>query len=557
MNDILFFVRLLKPNRYGWLGALLLSLLTVATGLGLIALSGSFITASALAGIAAPDGVAVAFNFMQPAVQIRLLAMVRTASGYAERLLAHHLTFHYLAELRVWFFRQLLTQNNSLSVGHRSGEILTVMSRHIDALDQLPLRLIVPGLSALLLISASVIGLGMFSWILSVCIALIALLLCLVLPFMLNRLNRDHAAGFSQCYSQYKALQTQMLQGVQDLCVFQAYDGFANRLNQLAQQLAHDRSRSQLLNAGGAAFNGLIVQAGVILVAIAGSVWVGHENMDAAVYVMLVLLVLSLSEWLSGIGQGLGAFAEAQTAATAIRSFVPSDSVGVSEPQLQIPPEQGVIELQNLHFSYPGRLPVFDGIDLNIQPKEKIALLGGNGEGKTTLLHLICGLLDGHPGQIIYDGKALNAYHRNTYIQRFGLLSQHSKIFTGTVWDNLKLAKPEADESELYPVLQQVGLESLANTGQGLNRWLGEGCLQLSTGEARRLALARVLLKNPAILLLDEPTENLDRHTEQKLLSVIDEWAQDKTVILVTHKPEALVLVNRVYQLQGGKLEFV
>ncbi len=554
MNDFLFFIRLLQSHRQGWLGALFLTLLTASSGLGLIALAGWFITASTLAGIAAPDGVAIAFNFMQPAVQIRLLAMTRTLSGYVERLVTHNLTFHYLAQLRVWFFRQLLTQNTHWAASYRSGEVLTVMSRHIDELDKLPLRLLLPSLSALALSGVSVIGLGQYSMALGALMGLLAVLLCFVLPLLIHYLNREHVFRFTTAYSAYKALQTEMLQGIQDLCIFQAYDRFANRLNDLAVKLAKNRYQSVNLNACWAAFNVLLTQAGLIVVVIAGSVWVLNETLDAAIYVMLVLFVLSLTEWLSAIGLGLGTLAEAQSAAMAVRSFVQAKSAIPVQPVFKTIPARGEIELQQISFAYPGRLPLFHDVSLKIGVGEKIALLGTNGEGKTTLLHLLSGLLDGYQGQVLYAGQSLTAYDRNAYIRHLGLLSQHSKIFTGTLQDNLKLAKPEADESELYQVLQQVELSYLANSGLGLKRGLGEGGLQLSTGEARRLALARVILKKPPILLLDEPTENLDRQTEFKLLSLIQEWAKDKTLILVTHKPAALSLVERVYQLQDGNI---
>jgi ATP-binding cassette subfamily C protein CydC len=219
-------------------------------------------------------------------------------------------------------------------------------------------------------------------------------------------------------------------------------------------------------------------------------------------------------------------------------------------------PDRYDLQLNDVSFRYSdqqGR--VLNNISLTIPQGSKIAIIGPSGSGKTTLLQLLMRYYDPEQGSVVLAGQNIRQFDADELIRCFGVLSQRSQLFASTIKENLLIAKPNATTTELNAAIKAAGLESfISYLPEGLDTWVGESGVKVSGGEARRIALARLYLKNAPVLILDEPTEGLDSNTERDVFTALANFARDKTVVMVTHRRAGLGLVNVVYAMEQGSL---
>lgn len=217
-------------------------------------------------------------------------------------------------------------------------------------------------------------------------------------------------------------------------------------------------------------------------------------------------------------------------------------------------PAQVALAFRQVTFRYPQQSsPALENISLQIAAGEHIAILGRTGCGKSTLLQLLTRAWDPAQGEILLNDQPLSGLSEATLRQSMSVVPQRVHLFSATLRDNLLLAAPEADDTLLCATLEKVGLEKLLEDG-GLNGWLGEGGRQLSGGELRRLAIARALLHDAPLMLLDEPTEGLDAATESQILHLLAEVLREKTVLMVTHRLRGLARFNQIIVMDNGQI---
>jgi ATP-binding cassette subfamily C protein CydC len=225
----------------------------------------------------------------------------------------------------------------------------------------------------------------------------------------------------------------------------------------------------------------------------------------------------------------------------------------IAEPAEALPLSENYgLQLKNVSFRYAEQDEwLIKDLSLNIPQGSKIAIVGNSGMGKTSLLHLLLRFFDPQQGLLLLNGEDYKNFNSDELLSCFGLLSQRSQLFTTTIKGNLLIGKADATETELNAAIVAAGLESfIQKLPDGLETWVGEQGLKVSGGEARRIALARVYLKNAPIILLDEPTEGLDAKTEDDVLKALEMLARNKTLIMVTHRSAGLRLAEQVYQLK-------
>ncbi len=556
MRDLLFFLKLFKPYK-GWLIAgMFLSLVTSLASITLLTLSGWFITSSAIAGILAPDGIAVTFNFLQPAAEIRGLAIIRTFGRYAERLITHEATFRVLAEIRTWFFAKLIPLAPSYLASKRSADLLHNITQDIDALDALYLRLGAPIIIAFLGSLIVISFIASYSMQLSLFVCFILLITAVIIPWIYNSLGCQGAKQITEQTAEFKIAQIEVLQNITELKAFNAYKRFKTMLLGLSDKLLNTQRSNNQLTAQSSALTLLIYQLTVATSLIASAWLFQQHNISAAVFVMLVFCVLAVFELVIPLSAAMQMLAKTQASAQRIRHIVEQKPL-VAEP---LTPKKiistGTISIKNLSFRYTEQSDwILKNIQLDIPQGSKTAIIGESGAGKSTLLQLILRFYDAQQGSIEYSGIDYKKITSNNLMEQFSVLSQRTELFAATIKQNLLIAKPKATNSEISRAIKQAGLNKfIKQLPEGLNTWIGEHGSKVSGGEARRIALARMYLKDAPILLLDEPTEGLDKVTENDVLVTLEKIVKHKTLIMVTHRKAGLKLVDRVFKLDQGQL---
>ncbi|MFT4247600.1 MAG: ATP-binding cassette domain-containing protein, partial [Pseudomonas sp.] len=269
----------------------------------------------------------------------------------------------------------------------------------------------------------------------------------------------------------------------------------------------------------------------------------------------LVFLMLALLEVWAGAGLAWQALQSGRVAARRLEAIV-EHPAGVADPAHPlVPPARGELRFEQVVFAWPdGGRPLLRGLDLRVAPGERIVIGGDSGCGKTTLSALLLRLWDPLEGQVSYAGIDLRAMAQADWHRRVAWLPQNAPVFAGSLRENLAIGDPRAGEAAMWRVLEQVRLREWARCQGGLDAWVGENGTTMSAGQARRLALARALLRDAPVLLLDEPTEGLDVDTAHALLRDLAQALGERTLVMISHDELPEGVVHRRYRMQDGRL---
>ncbi len=556
MKDLWFFLKLFKPHSAWLAGGIFLSLLTAFASIAILTLSGWFISASAIAGLVAVDGNALTFNFMLPAAQIRALAITRTLGRYGERVVTHEATFRVLVGIRSWFFRQLIPLVPGRLSAMRSGDLLSRMTADIDALDALYLRLLAPAVVAAIGVTAVTVFLAFYAPVISLAAGLMLMIASVWVPWIFNRLGRAGAEEIVVLAANFRIRQLDMIQGLADLIANCAYRRFSDFLGQFSDLMINTQRRNNRLSAISSAFTLLLSQVTLSMALVLTAVLFKDGLLSGADSALVVFCVIAAFELVTPLPQAMQMLAKTQKAARRIRQVAEMPTTVTKPDQPLALPGRYDLQLNDVSFRYSDQKePVLNNINLTIPQGGKIAIVGPSGSGKTTLLHLIMRYYDPEQGSVLLGGQNMRQFDADELMRCFGVLSQRSQLFAATIKENLLIAKPDASVMELDNAVKAAGLENfIGYLPEGLETWVGESGVKVSGGEARRIALARLYLKNAPVLILDEPTEGLDGDTERDVFTSLADFAGDKTVVMVTHREAGLGLVDVVYGMERGVL---
>ncbi|HHT0465022.1 heme ABC transporter ATP-binding protein/permease CydC [Raoultella planticola] len=550
MRALLPYLALYK--RHIWLLTLgvVLAIVTLLASIGLLTLSGWFLSASAVVGVA---GI-YSFNYMLPAAGVRGAAIIRTAGRYFERLVSHDATFRVLQHLRVFTFSKLLPLSPAGLARFRQGELLNRVVADVDTLDHLYLRVISPLIGSLVVIVVVTAGLSILDVTLALTLGGIMLVTLLVLPPLFYRAGKPAGENITQMRGQYRQQLTAWLQGQAELMLFSASDRYRKQLEKTEQRWQDAQRRQAELTALSQALMLLIGGVAVVAMLWLTSAGVGGNSQPGALIALFVFCALAAFEALApvtGAFQHLGQVIASARRITQITAQQPEVTFTAGNGQAF---GQVSLTLNQVTFSYPQQpSPALENISLQVGAGEHIAILGRTGCGKSTLLQLLTRAWDPADGEILLNDQPLTRLNEATLRQAMSVVPQRVHLFSATLRDNLLLAAPGASDIQLMKALERVGLGKLLEDS-GLNAWLGEGGRQLSGGELRRLAIARALLHDAPLMLLDEPTEGLDATTESQILDLLAEVMREKTVLMVTHRLRGLARFNRIIVMDNGKI---
>ncbi|MBA7846398.1 cysteine/glutathione ABC transporter ATP-binding protein/permease CydC [Klebsiella sp. RHBSTW-00484] len=550
MRALLPYLALYKRHKWLLMLGVVLAIVTLLASIGLLTLSGWFLSASAVVGVA---GI-YSFNYMLPAAGVRGAAIIRTAGRYFERLVSHDATFRVLQHLRVFTFSKLLPLSPAGLARFRQGELLNRVVADVDTLDHLYLRVISPLVGALVVILVVTAGLSVLDVPLALTLGGIMLLTLLVLPPLFYRAGKPAGESMTQLRGQYRQQLTAWLQGQAELMLFNASDRYREQMEKTEVRWQDAQRRQAELTALSQALMLLIGGIAIIAMLWLASAGVGGNTQPGALIALFVFCALAAFEALApvtGAFQHMGQVIASAKRITQITEQEPEVSFTQGEGQKL---EQIALTLNQVTFSYPQQpSPALDNVSLQVKAGEHIAILGRTGCGKSTLLQLLTRAWDPAQGEILLNHQPLTQLDETTLRQAMSVVPQRVHLFSATLRDNLLLASPQSSDAQLSETLERVGLGKLLEDS-GLNSWLGEGGRQLSGGELRRLAIARALLHDAPLMLLDEPTEGLDATTESQILDLLAEVMRDKTVLMVTHRLRGLARFNQIIVMDNGKI---
>jgi ATP-binding cassette, subfamily C, bacterial CydC len=542
---------LVRPER-GWMAlGLALALLSTLSGVGLLAVSGYFITSMALVGA---GGAAI--NYYTPAALIRLFAILRTGGRYAERLVTHDATLRLLARLRVWLFGRLVPLAPAGLGTLHSAELFSRLRADVDALEHAYLGTLLPLLVAAVVMLVVLATTLIFLPALSLPLLLLFGCSAVLLPGWTLRRGTAPGATAAACGEAMRSLASDGLRGRAELSLYGAEAAYAERVAAVsAQQHQAQRQvdRLQALGSAGVMLSAQLAAVGALLLGLSA---VQGGALSGPVLTMLVLLIPAAFETIAPLPEAwaqLGA-----TLASARRVFALADTPPpVVEPQAPSPCiSRHDLSLRGVRLRYDAHGPwVLDGVDFDLPQGRRIALVGASGAGKSSLAGALTRLYPCQ-GSITLGGMPLDAWHGDDVRGEIAVVEQRPYLFDASLRDNLRLARPDASEAEIDEVIGQAQLgDYVASLPQGLRTWVGEDGLRVSGGEARRIAIARALLTDPPILVLDEPTEGLDARTAAQLYEALAAAMTGRSVLLITHRLGGLAkLVDEVAVMQHGRI---
>jgi len=545
------FFRLLKlaaPYKWWMVLASFLGFLTIGSSIGLMMTSAYIISKAALHPSIAVLQVAI--------VGVRFFGISRGIFRYLERYVSHEVTFRLLAKFRVWFYRSIEPLSPARLLRYRSGDLLTRVVSDIENLEHMYVRVIAPPFVAAFVLLLMWALLGTFSAIFAWVLTLAFFAAGLGIPAVTWLLSRPIGRQWVSLQSRVNTATIDGVQGMADLVAFgQAGEHFDNlkRLYQTYTRLQHKMATitglyDSLMN--------LFLNATVIAMLLVAIPKVTFSFLDGVYLAVLVMGVMAAFEAIFPLPTAVQ-FLD-QSLQSAGRLFEIADAqpaVRDSEEPASLPQNYS-LTVQNLSFTYPDSTdPVLKNISFEVPENHVIAIVGPSGAGKSTLVHLLLRFYDYSEGHIRVASQELRTLKQEEWRRQLSVVSQSTHLFNGTVAENLRLAKPDARTAELVDAAKQAEIHSfIQNLPQGYHTWIGEQGLQLSGGERQRLALARAILKNSPILILDEPTANLDAITEEKILHTLWKIARTRTTLLITHRLAGLENAHRIYVLRDGKI---
>ena len=552
MRALLPFLRLFKFAKLPLFLGLVLMITGLASSIGLLTTSGWFLAATAIAGLG------TLFNFFYPSASVRGLAIGRTLFRYFEKLVTHDATFRILAKLRVQVFEKIIPLSPGVLNRYRNSDLLNRLVSDVDTLDSLYLRLIAPFITAIFVIIAMCIGLSFVNAPLALGLGVSLLLLVFVIPTVFYQLGKKFGDKLVHSRALYRTQFLEFIQAQAELLLFNAEDKLKDNMAKTEANWQADQQKEANLSGFSTALslflNGLIIAA---MLWFSSQAEFGNDEYRMAFIALFTFAALASFEILMPLGSAFLHIGQVIASAERVTDIIEQQPLVTFNGKAEFDQNATtLIEAKDLSFTYPERQNrALENLNLTIQKGKKVAILGKTGSGKSTLLQLLVRNYDANQGELFLAGKPIADYSEDTLRSQFCFLTQRVHVFSDTLRQNLQFASAvNIPDEKMIEVLNQVGLGKLLEQEQGLDIWLGDGGRPLSGGEQRRLGLARILLNDAPILLLDEPTEGLDRETERQILRLILAHAENKTLIMVTHRLTAIEQFDELYVIDEAKL---
>jgi ATP-binding cassette, subfamily C, bacterial CydC len=573
-SGIKLFLRLLTFLRPFWWQvslAIILGSATVASNIGLLGMAAYLIAAAALGPLLV--------LLMLPIYIVRFMSVTRAVSRYCERVMSHNVTFRLLAQLRTRIYNRLEPLAPAHLLMYRSGDVLTRLVADVEELQNIYLRVASPFIVAVIIAILTFALFSIFSPVLAWTALAFLVVTGLAVPPLAARLARGLGKRQLALRAELNAQMVDGIQGVQDILACGRADDQQRKMRDLDHSLAQVQRQLAFITGLQQALTDLLMNLALWTLLVLAIPLVATKAINGVYLATIALLILASFEAIQPLGQAFQSLGHSLAAGERVFEVVDA-APQVSECATPLPAsgtqESGAasLEFDQVHFSYPAADndpyaanaaisaqvdavggEVLHEMTFTLQPGSRVAIVGPSGSGKTTIARLVPRFWDVTRGTIRLHGQDIRRYALGDLRNCMSVVAQDTYLFNSTIRNNLQLANASASDGEIEQVLEQAQLtDFIAQLPKGLETWIGEQGLRLSGGERQRLAIARALLKNAPLLILDEVTANLDPLTEQALLDALAILMHGRTTLMITHRLVAMEQMDEILVLDAGRI---
>ncbi|MCL4272743.1 MAG: thiol reductant ABC exporter subunit CydD [Anaerolineales bacterium] len=531
--------------------SVLLSSITILASVALMGTSAWLISTAAIAVSVADLGVST--------VGTRFFGITRAIFRYLERLVSHDVTFRLLAKLRVWFYEKLEPLAPARLMNFRSGDLLARVIGDVETLENFYVRVVSPPLTAIVVGTFTAIFLASFYPLLAPVYLTFYLSLGLFLPILAQTTSRKSA---EQTISLRADLQTQLVDGIQGMADLIAYGRADKRLAQIAtnaNEYGDAQHRMARVTGIHSALGTLLTNLGMWTILFLTIPQIINGEIAGPMLASLTLLTLASFEAVLPLPLAAQMWNSAREAARRLFEVVDvepeiSEQWTVDSNQLSV--TNHALRFTNLSFTYPTQTaPALHNLTFDLRPSTSMAIVGPSGAGKSTIANLLLRFWDYKVGEIALGGESLKALNQDEVRARCGVVSQNTYFFNTSIYENLRFARRKVIREEVEAACKSVQIHDfIMSLPKSYDTLIGEQGLRISGGERQRLAIARALIKDAPILILDEPTANLDLLTEQQVLQTLFDVMKRKTSLLITHRLIGLENVGEILVMNHGQI---
>jgi ATP-binding cassette, subfamily C, bacterial CydCD len=535
---------------WNWVAlSILLSTATIGSSVALIGTSAWLISTAALHPSVADLGVSV--------VGVRFFGIARGISRYLERLVSHNITFQLLARLRVWFYEKLEPLAPARLMEYKSGDLLARVIGDVETLENFYVRVISPTLTAIVIAIFVSVFFAAFYPLLAFVLLGFFFTLGFILPLLSQITSR---ASGRQLITQRAEIQSQLVDGIQGLADLLAFGRGQDRATQIAstgEQYGTTQKQMARISGIHSGLSTLLTNLGLWIMLVLVIPKVTSGEIKGVMLGTFALMTFASFEAVNPLPLAAQMWNASREAARRLFEVVDAEpAISDQVTHVQTPITNNEVRFTDLSFTYPTQnIPALQDISFTVPEGKSIAIIGPSGAGKSTVANLLFRFWEYESGEISLGGESLKLLNQVEVRKRFALVSQNSYFFNTSIRENLRLARPSLNEAELESALRAAHINDFVmNLPKSYDTFIGEQGLRLSGGERQRLAIARALLKDAPILILDEPTANLDPVTERQVLDTLFEIMRGKTSILITHRLIGLENVDEILVLDQGHI---